>query len=141
MRSMIPLRYCVVTCDKLRRRSIQVNAALTAGQRITERSPYVFADINDRRDPMRLTNNCFKFLALPFLAGLFMSFGSENPPYQGGRREEISCKALLGGPLTPGPSPPMGARGKKSLELTPSPPLGVRVAEGRVRGPIIFILD
>ncbi|PYV38401.1 MAG: hypothetical protein DMG06_25750, partial [Acidobacteria bacterium] len=90
---------------------------------------------------MRLTNNCFKFLALPFLAGLFMSFGSENPPYQGGRREEISCKALLGGPLTPGPSPPMGARGKKSLELTPSPPLGERVAAGRVREPIIFILD
>ena len=39
-----------------------------------------------------------------------------------------------GNPFTPGPSSPMGAGGKKSLELTPSRPVGERVAEGRVSG-------
>lgn len=39
-----------------------------------------------------------------------------------------------GNPFTPGPSSPMGAAEKKSLELTPSPPVGEGVAEGQVRG-------
>jgi hypothetical protein len=45
-----------------------------------------------------------------------------------------AAESADGHSLTPGPSPATGARGKKSLELTPSPPLGERVAEGRVRG-------
>ncbi len=36
-------------------------------------------------------------------------------------------------------SPKVVARGKKKIELTPSPPLGERVAEGRVRGVIQFL--
>ena len=36
-------------------------------------------------------------------------------------------------PLTPGPSPHRG-EGKVTLDLTPSPPSGERVAKGRVRG-------
>jgi len=38
------------------------------------------------------------------------------------------------GPPHPWPLSLVGARGKKSLLLTPSPPLGERVAAGRVRG-------
>ena len=38
-------------------------------------------------------------------------------------------------PLTPGPSPHRG-EGKVTLDLTPSPPSGERVAKGRVRGSI-----
>ncbi len=56
-----------------------------------------------------------------------------------GQGEGEGVKKLAGQqiPLPPHPwplSPKMGARGKKKIELTPSPPLGERVAAGRVRG-------
>jgi len=59
------------------------------------------------------------------------------PLHERGGVKKLVVEQIQMGPLTPGPPWPLslvGARGKKSLLLTPSPPLGARVAAGRVRG-------
>jgi hypothetical protein len=62
----------------------------------------------------------FVFISLTLQMGLMLSRPKslKVTPSTQARSHRGDC------PLTPCPSPPLGARGKKTLELTPSPPTG-----------------
>ncbi len=97
--------------------------------------------VNDQTEEGRI------LISQDFTSPLGSASGAENrgdSPFEGGRCEKIGCAAHPAAPSPLAPLPQMGARedtsesprGKGGLQggVTPSPPLGERLAAGRVRG-------